>query len=150
MAPGQLCCGSGTTSECPLADSLQGEGEVVLAGLAVAHQVAGLLAQPQQRLRICPADGSVVPAAGRRGTGCARQGAGTAAGISPRTAAVPAPWHLARDDSQSGRGMQVAAPGLGDKVQRLPLGSRGVKREHHDHETGGRDEQAERQGQGRK
>jgi hypothetical protein len=27
--------------------SLEGEGEVILAGLAVAHQVAGLFAQPE-------------------------------------------------------------------------------------------------------
>lgn len=42
---------------------LEGEGVVVLAGLAVSHQVAGLLAQPEQRLCICPADRSMVPAA---------------------------------------------------------------------------------------
>lgn len=48
--------------------SLQGEGEVVLAGLAVAHQVAGLLAEPQQRLCVRPADGPMIPAAGGRGT----------------------------------------------------------------------------------
>jgi len=56
--------------------SLQGEGEVVLAGLAVAHQVAGLLAEPQQRLCVCPADGPMVPAVGRRGTwlhACSKQ-----------------------------------------------------------------------------
>ena len=41
---------------------LEGEGVVVLAGLAVSHQVARLLAQPEQRLCICPADRSVVPA----------------------------------------------------------------------------------------
>lgn len=55
------------------AHSLQGEGEVILAGLAVAYQVAGLLAQPQQRLCVRPADGPMVPAEGWRGTRCARQ-----------------------------------------------------------------------------
>lgn len=42
---------------------LEGKGEVVLAGLAVSHQVARLFAQPEQRLGVCPADGSMVPAA---------------------------------------------------------------------------------------
>lgn len=41
---------------------LKGEGVVVLAGLAVSHQVAGLLTQPEQRLGICSADRSMVPA----------------------------------------------------------------------------------------
>ena len=41
---------------------LKGEGVVVLAGLAVSHQVAGLLTQPEQRLCICSADCSMVPA----------------------------------------------------------------------------------------
>ena len=43
---------------------LKGEGVVVLAGLAVSHQVAGLLTEPEQRLCICPADRAMVPAAG--------------------------------------------------------------------------------------
>lgn len=47
---------------------LEGEGVVVLAGLAVSHQVARLLAQPEQRLRICPADRSVVPATENKNT----------------------------------------------------------------------------------
>lgn len=42
---------------------LEGEGVVVLAGLAVSDQVASLFAQPEQRLCICPADRAVVPAA---------------------------------------------------------------------------------------
>lgn len=41
---------------------LEGQGVVVLAGLTVSHQVAGLFAQPEQRLCICPANRSVVPA----------------------------------------------------------------------------------------
>lgn len=45
---------------------LEGEGVVVLAGLAVSHQVAGLFAQPEQRLCIRPADRSVVPATRRQ------------------------------------------------------------------------------------
>lgn len=49
--------------------ALQGEGEVILAGFAVAHQVAGLLAQPQQRLCIRPADGPMVPALALQGQG---------------------------------------------------------------------------------
>lgn len=47
---------------------LEGEGVVILAGLAVSHQVARLLAQPEQRLRICPADRSVVPATENKNT----------------------------------------------------------------------------------
>lgn len=46
---------------------LEGQGEVVLAGLAVPHQVARLFAQPQQGLGVSPADGSVVPAAAKTG-----------------------------------------------------------------------------------
>lgn len=42
-APAHLCCGS-TTPQPWQVHSLQGEGEVILAGLAVAHQVTGLLA----------------------------------------------------------------------------------------------------------
>lgn len=42
---------------------LEGEGVVVLAGLAVSDQVARLFAQPEQGLCIRPADGAVVPAA---------------------------------------------------------------------------------------
>lgn len=41
---------------------LKGERVVILAGLAVSHQVAGLLTQPEQGLSICSADGSMVPA----------------------------------------------------------------------------------------
>lgn len=41
---------------------LKGERVVVLAGLAVSHEIAGLLTQPEERLRISSADGSVVPA----------------------------------------------------------------------------------------
>lgn len=41
---------------------LKGKGVVVLAGLTVSHKVAGLLTQPEQRLCICSADRSVVPA----------------------------------------------------------------------------------------
>lgn len=41
--------------------ALKGEGVVILAGLAVSHKVAGFLAQPEQRLCVCSADGSVVP-----------------------------------------------------------------------------------------
>lgn len=41
---------------------LQGEGIVVLAGLAVPHQVTGLFTQPEQRLCIGPTDCSMVPA----------------------------------------------------------------------------------------
>lgn len=48
---------------------LEGEGVVVLAGLAVPHQVAGLLTQPEKRLSICPTDRSMVPAAGRGDSG---------------------------------------------------------------------------------
>lgn len=42
---------------------LEGEGVVVLAGLAVSDQVASLFAQPEQGLCIRPADRAVVPAA---------------------------------------------------------------------------------------
>lgn len=51
---------------------LEGEGVVVLAGLAVSDQVASLFAQPEQRLCICPADRAMVPAAdagGKEGRG---------------------------------------------------------------------------------
>lgn len=41
--------------------ALKGEGVVVLAGLAVSHKVAGLFTQPEQRLCVCSADGSMVP-----------------------------------------------------------------------------------------
>lgn len=47
---------------------LEGQGEVVLAGLTVPHQVARLFAQPEQGLRVSAADGSVVPAGGKEGT----------------------------------------------------------------------------------
>lgn len=49
--------------------SLEGEREVVLAGLTVAHQVAGLFAEPEQVLGVCSADGSMVPAEDERGGG---------------------------------------------------------------------------------
>lgn len=49
--------------------SLEGEREVILAGLTVAHQVAGLFAQPEQVLGICSADGPMVPAEDERGEG---------------------------------------------------------------------------------
>lgn len=41
--------------------TLQGEGVVVLAGLAVPDKVAALLAQSQQVLSVSSADGSVIP-----------------------------------------------------------------------------------------
>ena len=54
---------------------LEGEGVIVLAGLAVPHQVAGLLTQPEQSLSIGPADRSVVPATERdEGEGKRRRG----------------------------------------------------------------------------
>lgn len=49
--------------------SLEGQGEVVLAGLTVAHQIAGLFAQPEQVLGICSADGPVIPAEDKRKKG---------------------------------------------------------------------------------
>lgn len=49
--------------------SLEREREVILAGLTVAHQVAGLFAEPEQVLGICSADGPVVPAEEERGEG---------------------------------------------------------------------------------
>lgn len=60
-----LHCVSNTTQQraMSLPSLLEGEGVVVLAGLAVPHQVAGLLTQPEQRLSIRPTDRSVVPAA---------------------------------------------------------------------------------------
>lgn len=63
-----------TGSSClePLASrphSLEGQGEVVLAGLTVAHQIAGLFAQPEQVLGICSADGPVIPAEDKRKKG---------------------------------------------------------------------------------
>lgn len=86
--------------------SLQGEGEVVLAGLAVAHQVARLLAEPQQRLGVRPADGPVVPAAGRSGTSCVHT-LGTA---EPRVAAMPAAVLGVKDaGGNAGAGGQRAA-----------------------------------------
>lgn len=48
---------------------LEGEGVVVLAGLAVPDQVASLFAQPEQRLRVRAADRTVVPAADAIGPG---------------------------------------------------------------------------------
>lgn len=49
--------------------ALKGEGVVVLARLAVSHQVASLLTQPEQRLCICPADRSMVPELAFQGHG---------------------------------------------------------------------------------
>lgn len=49
--------------------ALKGEGVVILAGLAVSHQVAGLLTQPEQRLCICSADRSMVPELALQGHG---------------------------------------------------------------------------------
>lgn len=46
---------------------LEGQGEVVLAGLAVPHQVTRLFAQPEQGLGVSAADGSVVPAETKTG-----------------------------------------------------------------------------------
>lgn len=45
---------------------LEGQGEVVLAGLAVPDKVAGLFAQSQQGLCVYPADCSMVPAVKNR------------------------------------------------------------------------------------
>lgn len=91
--------------------SLQGEGEVVLAGLAVAHQVARLLAEPQQRLCIRPADGPVVPAAGRSGTSCVHTlGTTEPAQAEPRAAAMPAAVLGVKDaGGNTGAGGQRAA-----------------------------------------
>lgn len=47
--------------------SLQGEGVVVFAGLAVADKVAAFLAESQQGLSITSADGSVIPSGERTG-----------------------------------------------------------------------------------
>lgn len=57
-----------TPNNCPY--SLEREREVILAGLTVAHQVAGLFAQPEQVLRIGSTDGPMVPAGdeGREGS----------------------------------------------------------------------------------
>lgn len=128
---GHLCCGSATPPSPVRAHSLQGEGEVVLAGLAVAHQVAGLLAQPQQCLRIRPADGPVVPAAGGRGTGCARQRADAPGRTLPRGSS---------NSSTPGTSLGTAATfeerdaggtaGVGGQVAGLPLGSLGGCRGH--------------------
>lgn len=49
--------------------SLEGQGEVILAGLTVAHQVAGLFAQPEQVLGVGSADGPVIPAKDEREEG---------------------------------------------------------------------------------
>lgn len=49
--------------------SLEGQGEVILAGLTVAHQVAGLFAEPEQVLGICSTDGPMVPAEDKREEG---------------------------------------------------------------------------------
>lgn len=99
---------------CSRTHSLQGEGEVVLAGLAVAHQVARLLAEPQQRLGVRPADGPVVPAAGRSGTSCVH----TLGTTEPRAAAMPAAVLGVKDaggnagaGGQRAAGLRVRQPG---------------------------------------
>lgn len=46
--------------------SLQGQGVVVLAGLAVPHKVAALLAESQQVLGVPSGDGSVIPSGEKR------------------------------------------------------------------------------------
>lgn len=46
--------------------SLQGQGVVVLAGLAVPDEVAALLAESQQVLGLSSADGSVIPSGEKR------------------------------------------------------------------------------------
>lgn len=46
--------------------SLQGQGVVVLAGLAVPDKVATLLAESQQVLGVSSADGSVIPSGEKR------------------------------------------------------------------------------------
>lgn len=48
--------------------SLQGQGVVVLAGLAIPDKVATLLAESQQVLGISSGDGSVIPS-GEKGEG---------------------------------------------------------------------------------
>lgn len=48
--------------------SLQGQGVVVLAGLAVPDEVAALLAESQQVLGLSSADGSMIPS-GEKGEG---------------------------------------------------------------------------------
>lgn len=45
---------------------LEREGEVILTGLTVSHQVTGLFTQPQQRLGVSPANRSVIPAVNER------------------------------------------------------------------------------------
>lgn len=55
LGPGQLHVHEALTA-------LEGQGEIILAGLTVAHQVAGLFAQAEQVLGICSTDGPVVPA----------------------------------------------------------------------------------------
>ena len=123
-APGRLCHGSSHPPSPVQAHSLQGEGEVILAGLAVAHQVAGLLAQPQQRLRVRPADGPVVPAGGGRGTRCARQRVDTPGRTLPRgssSASIPAPR---RGQQPTFRERDVGGTaGVGGQGAGLPLSS---------------------------
>lgn len=46
--------------------SLQGQGVVMLAGLAVPDKVATLLAKSQQVLGVSSADGSVIPSGEKR------------------------------------------------------------------------------------
>lgn len=111
----------------PSPHSLQGEGEVVLAGLAVAHQVTGLLAEPQQRLRVRPADGPVVPAAGGQGRAVLGTQQPPREGLCPGAAPMPAPPRGLQPHSAEGRGWL-----------------------HGGWETRGRDKQAEMGSQGRK
>lgn len=47
--------------------SLQGEGVVVFAGLAVPDKVATLLTEPQQVLGVTSADGAMIPSEERTG-----------------------------------------------------------------------------------
>lgn len=55
-------------AHCPVPGySLQGEGVVVFAGLAVADKVAAFLAESQQGLSITSADGSMIPSGERTG-----------------------------------------------------------------------------------
>lgn len=129
MAPGHLCCGS-TTPQPRQAHSLQGEGEVILAGLAVAHQVTGLLAQPQQCLCVCPADGPVVPAEGERDRLCWAQSRHGRKGSALGQQQCQHPQHLPRDCSH--------------------IQGEGRVWHHWGWETRGRDKQAEMWGQERK
>lgn len=80
--------------------SLEGEREVVLAGLTVAHQVAGLFAEPEQVLGVCSADGSMVPAEDEREEG----GGASLLGPSPLPPSRPTRSGCPLQGSQAGRG----------------------------------------------